>query len=235
MTNQQNTAGEFGEWLAALNRYCYGITRSKWDAEDLIQETCLKALPILTGLQQHANPTAFLLRTAKNLSVDHARRKQLALERTGNEKLFFQPHEDSFDLEHVMSLLVHHLSPLQCSVFLLREFYGFKASEVAIALDTTQGAVKAALHRARTAVEQLKEGILTLESAPSHSAEQASLLQAYTLAIRQSNPDALVLLALAQSEGVDAVQVIGRAIQSTTNQNKRGIKASQSSMLRFAA
>ncbi len=156
---QQDVNSEIGEWLAALNRYCLSITSSKWDAEDLVQETCLRAMPVLTGLQGHANPTALLLRTAKNLSIDQFRRKQLAKGILDRGEVSHQQ-EDSSGIEHVISMLVQHLSPLQCSVFLLRELYGFKGTEIAAALKTSNGAVKAALFRARTAIGQIKAAML---------------------------------------------------------------------------
>lgn len=224
----QAASSEMGEWIAALNRYCLAITSSKWDAEDLVQETCLRALPVLTGLQGHANPTAFLLRTAKNLSIDLSRRKKLAGGVLDRGELSHQL-DDSSGIEYVMNLLVQHLSPLQCSVFLLRELFGFKGSEIAAALKTSQGAVKAALFRARTAIGQLKSAMLEEDRMDQVASDvQESLLLAYITAIRQSNPHALVLLALTQSELIDSVQAIGSVIQIANHPSRKRIHASRS-------
>ncbi|MFC5650903.1 RNA polymerase sigma factor [Paenibacillus solisilvae] len=234
---EQAVSNEIGEWLSALNRYCLAITGSKWDAEDLVQETCLRALPVLTGLQKHANPTALLLRTAKNLSIDHSRRKKSQADGLDKcELLQKHEHEDSSGMEQVLSLLVQYLSPLQCSIFLLRELYGYRASEVAAALRSTEGAVKAALFRARTAMSQIKRDMLKedrVEHAPSEL--QQRLLLAYMTAIRQINPQAIVLLAMSQSDQVDPVQAIATIIQMPNLPRKKKLHASQSSLLRAAA
>jgi RNA polymerase sigma factor (sigma-70 family) len=233
---QQDVNSEIGEWLAALNRYCQSITNSKWDAEDLVQETCLRAIPILTGLQGHANPTALLLRMAKNLSIDQFRRKQLAKGILDRGEVISHQQEDSSGIEYVINMLVQHLSPLQCSVFLLRELYGYKGTEIAAALKTSKGAVKAALFRARTAIDQIKAAMLRDDRlGDRESGTDESLLLAYITAVRQSNPHALVLLALSQSELIDPVQAIGRAIQITNLPNKKRIHASQSTTLLAAA
>jgi RNA polymerase sigma-70 factor (ECF subfamily) len=61
----------------ALHGYCRRLTRNLWDAEDLVQDTLLRAFGHL-GLINHPirNPRAYLLRTATNVWIDELRRRE---------------------------------------------------------------------------------------------------------------------------------------------------------------
>ncbi|SEN21509.1 RNA polymerase sigma factor [Paenibacillus sp. OV219] len=200
------------EMRFVLYRYCLSLTHSTWDAEDIVQETCLRALPVMNGKVEHPNPTAYLLRTAKNISVDLMRRKQLArraLER--NEAVLTRLYGDSHEMEYAVRLLLSHLSPLQRTVFLLKELFGYKAGEVATKLSTSEGAVKAALHRARSALARLKQreqGGATHIGAENPVSD--SMLYAYVNAIRSADPQALIVLANAEEQLIDPVQAVGQ-------------------------
>ncbi|MBM7564396.1 RNA polymerase sigma factor [Paenibacillus sacheonensis] len=215
MTNPKPAAVE--EMRFVLYRYCLSLTRSTWDAEDLVQETCLRALPVMNGALAHPNPTAYLMRTAKNIAVDQSRRKQRAgrmLEALqANEKVLNRLYEESPEMEEMLQLLIRHLSPLQRTVFLLKELFGFKNAETAAKLSTSEGAVKAALHRARSAVDKLIQragfGKPNTDSA-GMPAENAALLQAYVNAVRAGDPQALIVLANAEDQRIDTVQAIGQ-------------------------
>ncbi|WP_025693203.1 RNA polymerase sigma factor [Paenibacillus zanthoxyli] len=142
---------------AVLKRYCLSLTGSSWDAEDLAQDTWLKAWePLKAG---HNNPEAFLLRIAKNAWIDAGRRKAL-LQRIfelSNEAKYMEQENGEFAAEMAFQALMKHLSPLQRSVFLMRDVLEYTAAETAELLDTTEGAVKAALHRARLAIPAVRK------------------------------------------------------------------------------
>ncbi|MFC4808405.1 RNA polymerase sigma factor [Paenibacillus sp. GCM10023250] len=222
-----------------LYRYCLSLTRSAWDAEDLVQETCLRALPVMNGSVAHPNPTAYLLRTAKNIAVDQSRRKKraeralAAMQRS--EAALSRFYGDSAELTAMLGLLLGHLSPLQRTVFLLKELFGFKNGEVAAKLSTSEGAVKAALHRARIAVEKLKLGARFRDpdqpSAPAADVDE-SLLSAYVNAVRHGDPQALVVLANAEAQIIDPVEAVSRLSQRFAPSD---IASSSSVTMRFAA
>ena len=58
-----------------LHAYCRRLTRDLWDAEDLVQESLLKAFGMLGRVESPIrNPRAYLLRIATNLWIDTLRR-----------------------------------------------------------------------------------------------------------------------------------------------------------------
>ena len=60
--------------LEALFRTAYRLARNRADAEDLVQETCVRAYVRLGELRDREPVKAWLLRVLHNLFVDGARR-----------------------------------------------------------------------------------------------------------------------------------------------------------------
>jgi RNA polymerase sigma factor (sigma-70 family) len=63
--------------FAALYRAALRLTRRSHDAEDLVQELCLRACSHLEELTTVANPRAWLMRALYRLFIDSARRRRL--------------------------------------------------------------------------------------------------------------------------------------------------------------
>ncbi len=59
----------------ALYRAAIRLTRSRADAEDLVQEVCLRALPALDRIETLEYPLGWLLRVQYRVFVDAARRR----------------------------------------------------------------------------------------------------------------------------------------------------------------
>lgn len=188
--------GEKGlkHFQSVLNRYCLSLTHSKWDAEDLAQDTWIKAIGSSKSLG-HKNPEALLLRIAKNTWIDESRRKNILnrILKKEQSKVTFQ--EDEFcEIELILLALVKHLSPLQRTVFLLREVFKFSIMEAAAILNTTDGAVKAALYRARQAMDSVREDLENdLISLPG-SKEMQAYISAFSYAYRIGDIAGLVEL-----------------------------------------
>ncbi|OMF86458.1 RNA polymerase sigma factor [Paenibacillus sp. FSL R7-0273] len=145
----------------ALDRYCLALTRSRHEADDLVQDTWTKALGY-SGWAASPNRQALLLRIARHTWIDSLRRKSAhhrAMERglQQAETAAEQGQSSLSELETVFHALIKSLPPLQLTVFLLRDVLGYPAQEAAEQLDTTEGAVKAALYRARQALAAVRE------------------------------------------------------------------------------
>ncbi len=64
--------------LDALFRAAYRLTRNRADAEDLVQETCVRACERLDGLEDAGPVKSWLLRVMHNRFVDGARRARVS-------------------------------------------------------------------------------------------------------------------------------------------------------------
>ena len=72
-----------------LYRYCRYLSRSPWDAEDLVQDTLARAFATLGGLHEPPrDPRAWLFRVASNLWIDHAPPARPATERRRHHRLW---------------------------------------------------------------------------------------------------------------------------------------------------
>ncbi|UVI32311.1 RNA polymerase sigma factor [Paenibacillus spongiae] len=209
---------EIEQNMTVLYRYCLTLTHSAWEAEDIVQEACLRALPLLKGKHPHANPAALLKRTAKNIWIDQVRRQQLGdrlMQQLAGREAYVDEH--SFEVEHILSALVHRLSPLQLTVFLLRDVFQYKAAEAAARLQMTEGAVKAALHRARKSIASLRQHLDPEAGTAPAGCVDSEWFQAYLSAFQCSDPEALIYLALVQDRLIEPVQAVGQltgAVQS---------------------
>lgn len=179
---------DLAELNAMLHRYCLSLTNSSWDTDDLVQDTWIKALEHLKQ-RNHVNPEALLLRIAKNTWIDRIRR-DLTYRRILDEKLeHILPREEpsnedsKLNIEFAFQWLMEHLSPLQRTVVVLRDVYEYSVSDTANMLQTTDGAVKAALHRAHKVLQSLdieeEEHGLTMPEEEETSLNLQALAEAY--------------------------------------------------------
>ncbi|WP_052087786.1 RNA polymerase sigma factor [Paenibacillus wynnii] len=190
----------------ALNRYCLSLTHSAWEAEDLAQDTWVKALEVLK-MPGNTNPEAMLLRIAKNTWIDGTRRKAIfyrVLERV-KSKATAAPDSNSFETEIVMQALIKHLPPLQRTVFLMRDVLGFSAMETSERLKTTEGAVKAALFRARQAMQSVREEFVT--DGPSLSEDEGFRAYLKALALSYEKGQLSTLLELALQNDIEKIRI----------------------------
>ena len=129
-----------------LYRYCRYLTRSPWDAEDLAQETLMRAFVTL-GLLGHApeNPRAWLFKVASNGWIDQKRRQRELPEGDAEAVSTSEPR----DAREAAGTLIGRLSPQERVAIVLKDVFDLGLDEIAEALSTTPGAVKTALHRGR--------------------------------------------------------------------------------------
>jgi len=199
--------------LAALNRYCLSLTGSPWDAEDLAQDTLVKAMAALK-LADNPNPEALLLRIAKNTWIDKSRRSNvfrriLESMRTADEPQP-EPEPGSTGLQIIFQALIKHLSPLQRTVFLLRDVLGYSAMEAAEMLESTEGAVKSSLYRARQALQAVRRELAA--DGPALPLEEGFRNYLRALALAYEDGQTAALLELANQETAYETVAIGSSM-----------------------
>ncbi|MCR2804559.1 RNA polymerase sigma factor [Paenibacillus soyae] len=237
MKTQQSARGSELDWeamQAALQRYCLALTGSSWEAQDLSQTAWTKALERLRG-RGHVNPEAYLLRIAKNAWIDVCRRKAAYKELL--EGLLFidrEDKEDALEMEEVFRALIKHLSPLQRTVFVLREALGYSIAETAVGLGTTEGAVKAALHRARQAMGEVRQELGRNEGMLAVEFVEEDKLRTAVRALQEGQVQVLVSLLYEQGRWRNDVHAMGW-FQASTPRAVQGLSSSNAMYLGMTA
>ncbi|PRX59674.1 RNA polymerase ECF family sigma subunit [Nonomuraea fuscirosea] len=172
----------FGEAVEAyrheLQVHCYRILGSFTDAEDMVQETLLRAWRRRETFEGRSTPRAWLYRIATNACLDllagPARSREVTAGVGGEPRSPFtevpwlQPYPDRLldlagagqgrpdavavereTIELAYLAAIQHLPPRQRAVLILRDVAGWPAEETAAALELSVPAVKSALQRAR--------------------------------------------------------------------------------------
>jgi RNA polymerase sigma-70 factor (ECF subfamily) len=128
-------------------------------ADDIAQEVFLRLLRGQVHFDEaRGSLRSFLLGVARNLALQHLR-SNARWEPIDEEQFVASPlfavrlkadtASDSFEIGEIVGRAVRALPPLQRDVFILAEYEELSLDEIARAVDTNVGAVKARLHRAR--------------------------------------------------------------------------------------
>lgn len=152
---------ELEQYHPAVFRFAAYMLRDHHLAQDVTQETMLKAIHRKEPLSELRDAKAWLLQVAANLCKDHLRRKKTAVHSpTGllSEPVGLQPEpwfrmlqrESCEELEAT----IEKLTEREQSVLYLSAFEEMSNSEIANVLQLTDGAVKVALSRARKSVRE---------------------------------------------------------------------------------
>lgn len=146
------------EWYRAhapaVFRFLVGLTRDRDLAEDLVQDTFVRATRALGGYRG-GHPRAWLLRIARTTALDHLRRRT---EVPAGDQLPDAAGADPDVVEQVtVRAALARLSDDHRTVLVLRDDLGLPHDEVAAVLDRTVGATRVLLHRARAAFRDAYE------------------------------------------------------------------------------
>lgn len=134
-----------------LYRYCRHLTRSPWDAEDMAQEAMARAFATLGVMAEPPqNPRAWLFRVASNLWINRTRQtRQHPSALLGDDVPEPVTSAEPRATREAAGTLIAQLSPQERAAVVLKDAFGLSLEEIAEALSTTTGAIKAALHRGR--------------------------------------------------------------------------------------
>ena len=206
-----------------LFRSCRKLTGSVWDAEDLVQSTLLKAFGSIALLDDESIRWGpYLARVASNDWIDQKRKVEpLALD-TIAEPATPPSAERAAAVRDGGRTLMTRLSPQERCALVMKEVFEFTLAEIAVLLETTEGAIKAALHRGR---EKLVDPAPSNRPVPSEA-----LVQRFVDAFNAADLEAIKatmletvtaeVLALGTGHGLDEISKPNRWIQVCLNGHK---------------
>jgi RNA polymerase sigma-70 factor, ECF subfamily len=223
------------DFLAYAQRYrrellahCYRMTGSLHDAEDLVQDTYLRAWRAYDDFQGKSSIRTWLYRIATNTcltALDGRKRRPLPSglgaaasdpyadiaqhpEVNWLEPLPDAPRDDPSDPSVIAEsresvrlafiAALQHLSPRQRAVLVLREVLQWKAAEVGEAIGASTAAVNSLLQRARAQLESIQPSPDHPAPAPE-SPEAQELLSRYIEAFETYDMEKLVALFTAEA------------------------------------
>jgi RNA polymerase sigma-70 factor (ECF subfamily) len=186
----------------ALEVHCYRMLGSAQDAEDLAQETLLRAWRSLERFEPRVQFQTWLYRIATNACLDE-------LERRPRRPDPIDPFPDrppdetaspTYDpaaryairegMELALLRAIQELPGRQRAVLIFRDVLGFTAAEVADVLESTVASVNSALQRARTTVDRQLPQKAQMTPDPA----ERELLNRYAAAFEHADLDGLVAL-----------------------------------------
>ena len=155
------------EHLDALYGYAIALTRDPADAEDLVQDTYVRAASATNQPEPDSNLKAWLFVIMRNAWLNQLRHRNSGprfVELDVNEK----PRDETHDSPHVIYLrklereqvreAIECLPDPYREIVVLRDIEGFTYQEIATVLECPAGTVMSRLGRARGKLRKLLEG-----------------------------------------------------------------------------
>jgi RNA polymerase sigma-70 factor, ECF subfamily len=155
-------------------RLAFRMTGNEHDAEDVVQDSFLRAYKQLGRFESRANFGTWLYRITANCAVDLMRSRQARHDVSRGESLDADVHQpaaespgpdrmaQSAEIERTVQGALGSLSPLERAAFTLRHYEGRSIDEIATTLGLGTSAAKHSVFRAvkklRLALEPLRAG-----------------------------------------------------------------------------
>ncbi|MES2674222.1 MAG: sigma-70 family RNA polymerase sigma factor [Pseudomonadota bacterium] len=152
MSDNENITRLFISLRATLGRAVSRIVPPK-EIEDIVQETYVRVCQVVKQ-DEIRYPRSFMLKTAKNLALDYAKRAETRLTTSTDDNFDWDlaninnNEDDTFNRVAANQEFGHfcdavRLLPLQCrKAFILRKVYGYSQKEIAERLDISENTVE---------------------------------------------------------------------------------------------
>lgn len=137
----------YSDHAAAVHAYLIGLCRDPGLAEDLTQDTFVKATRALAGYRG-GSPRSWLFAIARTTFLDHVRRRREYATDAPPEIAVSDPDVAAV---HTVRQVLASLPESQRSALILRDQLDLPYDEVAAALGRSLAATKVLIHRARAA------------------------------------------------------------------------------------
>jgi RNA polymerase sigma-70 factor, ECF subfamily len=163
-----NSPGTFGiEYIDCLYRYAVALTGNRVEAQDLVQETYVRAMEAFDRLRADSNVKAWMVTILRNLWFNELRKRRnrprlvevdadshLAEGLVGEGYDAHQILESEQDVKRVRAA-IEQLPPDFREILVLREFEELSYQEIATVLNCPAGTVMSRLGRARAKLRTL--------------------------------------------------------------------------------
>ncbi len=155
--DQHAFAQLFEQYHAPILNYLHRMVSDRALAEDLTQDTFIKAYKALPRTKPDLAFKAWLYRIATNTAISHLRRGKVVrflpflTDREHPDELIEKSVSRKMDITEALDRLPKHYA----AALLLRHYQGLSLAETAEALDVTENAAKLRLFRARRAFAQI--------------------------------------------------------------------------------
>ena len=158
--------------LGSLYNFAFSLSRNEEDANDLVQETFLKAYKFINSFQTGTNAKAWLFRILKNSFINDYRKSSKEPAKVDYQEVESYYNSDDVDVQLTSDLRIEAISGMIGdevanalnnldvefrTIIILCDLEGFKYEEMAAILDIPLGTVRSRLHRAR---QLLKEQLI---------------------------------------------------------------------------
>ena len=134
--------------------YARSIVRNEHDAEDIVQQVFTRMLTAIRNYEERSVPfSAWLLRIAHNMSIDHIRRRGAVCE---EPEVMAAPDTPAVESHHLREAIRDALADLpdpQREIVVLRHLAGLSPREIAERLGRSEDSVHGLHHRGRRALQ----------------------------------------------------------------------------------
>ncbi|MCU0398214.1 MAG: sigma-70 family RNA polymerase sigma factor [Cyclobacteriaceae bacterium] len=160
---------EFMPHINSMYNFAYRLTLDEDDANDLVQDTYLKAFRFIDSFERGTNAKAWLFRILKNSFINDYRKKSKEPAKVDYQDVETYYNSEDVDRQITPDLRVEALQDMIGdeisnalnsldvdfrTVIILCDLEGFKYDEMAKILDIPIGTVRSRLHRARNLLKE---------------------------------------------------------------------------------
>ncbi len=144
----------YQKFYKELLTYCKAMTKNLASAEDLVQETCLRAFTHWEDVEDLSagQCRSWLYKTARNLYIDQVR-KQARETPTEEEQLALASFEEDLS-QAAVAQLIGRLPEAERTLFILRYFEGYNSKELGELFDLHAANVRSRLASAKRRIRE---------------------------------------------------------------------------------
>ena len=165
--NHSECTIDLSEYLDGLYSYAFVLSRNRTNAEDLVQETCLRALRAIGRLRPDSNIKSWLFTILRNIWLNELRQSRAVPEAFDGDVAEDRANESADTEKDPYGIYISNIEcelvrqaiqqlPLEFrEIVLLREYEELSYEEIASLLNCPLGTVMSRLARARSRLRDL--------------------------------------------------------------------------------